>query len=200
MKNKRVLLFLLVTIVIEIVYFVFWLFHCKDFQEVLHIHFEPLVLQLQGETSQDLGLPLMVIRFFHNKLIDSFLLVIKTYFRFWDFLFFGELFPFIGSFGILAAGYYFLASKTKRAAYWILFLLFLGLPFMELFLYQIIPFVIRISLFYAVFGFISVLGIWKFTQSSKRALLIILILAIISIWWILTADFHLANFCYQYHL
>lgn len=200
MKKKIAIFFLLITFVIEAVYFAFWLFHCKNFQEILHVNFEPLLLQLQGETSQDYGLPLLIVRFFHNKLIDAFLLIIKTYFRFWDFLFFGGLFPFIGGFGILIAGYYFFASKTKRILQWIPVLLFLTLPFIELFFYSKIPFLIRISLFYVFFGFISLMGIKKFVFSQKWALAILTILAIISVWWFLIADFHLATFCYQYPL
>ena len=200
MKKKITILFLLIAVVIEAIYLAFWLFHCKNFQEILHINFQPLLLQLKGEAGQDYGLPLLVVRVFHNKLFDAFLLIIKTYFKFWDFLFLGELFPFLGGFGILAAGYYFFVSKTKRLTYWILFILFLVLPFMELFLYQRIPFLIRISLFFVVFGFISLVGLKQFVQSQRWAWVLILVLTIISIWWLLVADFHLATFCYQYPL
>jgi len=200
MRKKITLLFVLIALAIEAVYLAFWLFHCKNFQEILHVDFKPLALQLQGETSQDYGLPLLVVRVFHNKLVDSFLLIIKTYFRFWDFLFLGELFPFIGGFGILTAGYYFFASKTKRISHWTFFILFLLLPFLELFSYSKTPFLIRIGLFYIVFASISLLGIWKFVLSQKWALLILTVLAIISIWWFLIADFNLATFCYQYPL
>ena len=136
MKKKITILLLLITLVIEAVYLVFWLSHCKNFQEILHVNFGPLALQLKGEAGQDYGLPLLIVRFFHNKPVDAFLLIIKTYFRFWDFLFFGELFPFLGGFGILVAGYYFFASKTKRILHRILFLLFLSTPFIELFFYS----------------------------------------------------------------
>jgi hypothetical protein len=200
MKKKITILLLLIALVIEAVYLVFWLFHCKNFQEILHVNFQPLALQLKGEAGQDYGLPLLIVRFFHNKLIDSFLLIIKTYFRFWDFTFFGELFPFLGGFGILVAGYYFFASKTKRILHWILFLLFLSTPFIELFFSSRIPFLIRIGLFYTFFASISLVGLWKFTLSHKRDIGILMILAIISVWWLLIADFHLATFCYQYPL
>jgi hypothetical protein len=200
MKKKLTILFLLLSIVIENIFLAFWLLHCKNFQEILHVHFGPLALQLKGETGQDYGLPLLLIRFFHNKPVDGFLLTVKTYFRFWDFLLFGELLPFLGSFGILSAGYYFFASKTKRTLHWIIFLLFLIMPLMELFLYSRVPFIIRIGLFYTFFASVSLIGLWKFTLSQKWAWVLILILAIISIWWLLIADFHLATFCYQYPL
>jgi hypothetical protein len=198
MKKKFVRLLLLITVEIELAVLVFWLFHCNNFQEILHVSFWQLALQLKGEAGQDFGLPLLIIRLFHNKPIDALLLIIKTYFRFWDFLFTGGLFPLIGSFGILAAGYYFFASTVKRTWQWILFILFLVLPFIELFLYAKIPFLIRIGLFYAVFGFISVLGIKKFALSQKWGFIILTILVAISLWWFAIADFRLANFCYQY--
>ena len=147
MKKKIGILFLLITIEIELAVLAFWLLHCKNFQEVLHVDFRPLALQLKSEVDQDYGLPLLVIRFFHNKPVDAIWLTIKTYFKFWDFLFIGGLFPFIGGFGILVAGYYFFASKAKRLWQWLLFVLFLVLPFMELFLYAKMPFLIRIGLF-----------------------------------------------------
>jgi hypothetical protein len=200
MKKKTIYLVLFIAVVAYLMYFAFWLLHCKNFQEVLHVNFSQLALQLKGESGQDYGVPLFITRLFHNKLVDGFLLIIKTYFKFWDFIFFGELFPFIGGFGILAAGYYFFDSKTKRTRDWMLFLLFLILPFMELFLYQKILFIVRISLFYLVFGFISLLGIKRFVSLHRWSFAIIIILAIVSIWWLLIADFHLANFCYQYPL
>jgi len=200
MKKKITVLFLLVAFAIEAIYLAFWLFHCRNFQEVLHVNFGQLALQIKGETGQDFGLPIFVARFFHNKPVDALLLIIKTYFKFWDFFFFDGLFPFIGGFGILAAGYHFFSAKSKRMVYWILFLLFLTLPIMEMFIYQRIPFLIRIGLFYVVFGFISLVGIRKFVLSQKWAWVLIPILAIISIWWFLVADFRLATFCYQYPL
>lgn len=198
MKKKIAILFLLITIEIEIAFLVFWLWHCNNFQEVLHVHFEPLALQLKGEAGQDFGLPLFIIRLFHNKPVDAWLLTVKTYFRFWDFLFIGGLFPFIGSFGILVAGYSFFAAKTKRLWHWLLFILILALPFMELFLYAKIPFLIRTILFYIIFGLISLLGIRKFALSQKWGWLIILILTVVSVWYFAVADFHIGTFCYQY--
>jgi len=198
MKKKFGRLLVLITIEIELAFLAFWLIHCKGFQEILHVNFPTLALQLRGEVNQDYGLPLWIVRFFHNKPIDTLLLIIKTYFRFWDFLFFGELFPFIGVFGILAAGYYFFTSNTKRLWQWILFALFLVLPFVELLFYAKVPFLIRIGMFYAVFGFISVLGIKKFVLLQKWAFVVLIILAAISFWWFAVADFHLASFCYQY--
>jgi hypothetical protein len=200
MRRKTIVLFLLVTIIVEVIAFAFWLIHCKNFQEILHVNFSQLALQLKGEAGQDYGLPFFVTRFFHNKLIDAFLLTIKTYFKFWDFLFFGELFPFLGSFGILAAGYYFFVSKSKRILHWIVLIIFLLLPFAELFLFAKIPFLIRIGLFYIFFGFISLVGIRQFVKSQKWAWIVILVLTIVSVWWLLIADFHLATFCYQYPL
>ena len=201
MKKKIALLvLLLIILVVEIAYLAFWLIHCKNFQEVLHVDFSTLALQLKGEAGQDSGVSLFITRFFHNKPVDAVLLVIKTYFRFWDFILFGKLFPFLGSFGILAAGYYFFASNVKRLRYWILFIIFLLLPFVELFFSAKIPFLIRIGLFYAFFGFISLFGIKKFIQSQRWSWVIVLILALISIWWFLVSDFNLATFCYQYPL
>ncbi len=198
MKKKITLLFLLMAAAVELANLIFWLIHCKNFQELLHVNFGPLVLQLQGEMSQDSGLPFLLIRFFHNKLVDGLLLIIKTYFRFWDFVFQGELFPFIGGFGILAAGYYFFASKVKKMWQWVLCGLFLVLPFTELFFYSRIPFLLRISLFYIVFGLISLLGIGKFMNAQKWGWVILTLLIIVSAWWLLFADFRFAIFCYQY--
>jgi hypothetical protein len=198
MKKKIALLFLLITVIVEVFAFAFWFTHCKNFQELLHVNFGPLALQLKGETGQDLGVPLLVVRIFHNKLIDSILLIVKTYFRFWDFLFTGGLFPFLGGFGILAAGYYFFAEKTKRLWQWGLFIIFLVLPFVELFLYQKIPFLIRFSLFYVIFGLISLLGIRKFALMQKWGFVILIALTILSVWWMLFANFHLETLCYQY--
>jgi len=198
MKKKITRLFLLITLEIEIAVLAFWLLHCKDFQEILHVNFGQLTLQLKGETGQDLGVPLLIVRLFHNKLIDGTLLIVKTYFRFWDFLFTGGLFPFLGGFGIMSAGYYFFASTVKRAWQWILFILFLMFPFVELFLYAKVPFLIRIGLFYAVFGFISLLGIKKFLSLQKWGFVILIILVAVFIWWFAITDFHFANLCYQY--
>ncbi len=198
--KKKIILFALILLVIfiEASFLFHWLSHCKNFHDVTHLNLQSLLLQLQGEISQDKGMPFILIRLFHNKIIDFTLATLKFYFRFWDMLLQGELFPFIGAFGIIAAGWYFIASKTKKVWHWALLLLLAFSPFIEIFLYAKIPFLIRISLYTIVYGGISLLGIGKFALSQKRAPIVVLILSVISIWWLLVANFRFEIFCIQY--
>ena len=198
MKKLISLLILLIVAVVEIYNLSFWLMHCKNFQEFLHVNFQGLLLQLQGEMSQDTGVPFLFVRLFHNKIVDACLLVLRTYFRFWDFVFQGGLFPFVGGLGILTAAYYFFNSKIRRLWQWLLFLIFIFLPFMELVLSAKVPFFFRIAIYYLVFGVISLLGLNKFVKEQKWGWLIVVLLIIVSVWWLLAADFHLAFTCYQY--
>jgi hypothetical protein len=198
--RKKIILFvvILTAALVEISMLTHWLFHCKNFHDVTHLNLQSLLLQLQGEMSQDKGLPFVIIRFFHNKITDFTFTTLKLYFRFWDMLLQGELFPFVGVFGLIAAGWYFVTQKSKRLWQWLFLILLILLPFIEILLYAKVPFLIRIGLFLFAYGIASLLGIGKFTLSQKWAPVVILILAVISIWWLLVANFRFEVFCIQY--
>ena len=199
MKKKLILIgILLAVFVVELVTLLHWFGRCINFKdEMFHVNLNALSLQIQGESAIDKG-PLVIIRFFHNKISDFILMVINLYLRFWDVQFLGKLFSFAGYFGIFAAGWYFFASKTKRFWQWAALVVLLLLPFVELFLFGVIPFPIRLGLYIIAYGTVSLLGIGRFALSQKWAVVIILILIVVSIWWLLSGDFNFVNFCIQY--
>jgi hypothetical protein len=198
MKNKIIVVVLLTVVSVEFLTLSHWLSRCIDFKdEIFHVNIGSLALQIQGENAIDTG-PIIISRFFHNKITDFVLLVIKPYLRFWDVLFLGKLFSFVGFFGIFAAAWYFFANKTKRLWQWAIFILLVFLPLVELFLFKVVPFHLRMGMYIVSFGGVSLWGIWKFMFSQKWAPIIIVILIIISIWWLLLGDFNFVNFCVQY--
>ncbi len=199
MKKKLIVIgILLAVFVIELATLLHWFGRCINFKdEMFHVNLNALSLQIQGESAIDKG-SLLITRFFHNKITDFILMVISLYLRFWDVQFLGKLFSFAGFFGIFAAGWYFFASKTKRLWQWAVLVTLLLLPFVELFLFGVIPFQVRLGLYAIIYGIVSLLGIGKFVLSQKWAAVIIAILIIISIWWLLNGDFNFVNFCIQY--
>jgi hypothetical protein len=201
MKKKIIIVaLLLIVVLVESLTLLHWLSRCIDFKdEMFHVNFNSMTLQIQGESAIDQG-PIIITRVFHNKITDFALQIFKLYLRFWDVQFLGKLFSFAGFFGILAAGWYFFLSKTKRLWQWAALVILLLLPFMELFLFKTIPFPVRLGSYIFTFGIISLLGIGKFILSQKWAPVIVLILAIISLWWLLAGDFNFVNFCIQYPL
>lgn len=199
MKKKKILyLSLLFSFLIEIITVCYWLAHCKYFHSNLHIDFSALWLQLSAEISQDKDVPYVLTRLFHNKFIDLFLVILKLYFRFWDLVLNQGLFSFVGTFGILGAGWYFLHNKVKRFWQWSLILAICLVPFVEIFFSSRIPFVIRICLYFVIFVPISLIGVKKFLLSWNKAAYVLIFLFILSIWWMLSGSFDFATYCIQY--
>jgi hypothetical protein len=195
MKDKKIIsvLFLLV---FQLTPLRLWL-KCKSFLDSIHFSYYDLKLQMIDLIHKDVSVPIIAVRFFHNKITQFTLDIYKRYTQFLDIGFFASFITFVGSFGMLMGIWYFLNSKKKDKRIAMVIFLSFFFPFIEVLVNPSLPLFIKIILIFAPFQILSAYGHYQFIKEKKSKLIIIVysILIIISIIWIFFLPGAVYKFC-----
>ena len=196
METKIISLIIIVTAVVEFLTIRAW-FICKSFADFFHLSSINITLQIEDYVHSEKGTSLLLTRLFSNKLIDTFLDLLRVYLQFWDVRFGASWFSPVGYFGIFSAFYYLLSQKKKRIYHWTMLIIILLLPFIEVLLEPKFSIVLKSIYLWLPFGLFSLYGIYQFLThgDKKKKGIIFLVIILISIWWIAFLPYGMQRYC-----
>ena len=157
-------------------------FQCVNFADPIHFSSFDMSLKLIEAVHNDVGFAPNVVRIYHNKLSLGIILIFNSYLHFWDIRFMPLLISPVLYFGLWSGFWNLFKSKIK--AKWIIFLVILLLPFVEIFKLDL-EYKIRLMIIVIPMFVFSLYGLWKFIEKDKwpKSLLLVLLI-IVSIWYI----------------
>ena len=187
---------IIVVAVIEFLTVKAW-FICKSFTDLFHLSSINITLQIEDYVHSEKGTSLFITRFFTNKLIDTFFDLLRLYLQFWDIRFAASWFSLVGYFGIFAAFYYVLSNKKKLWFHWAMLIIILLLPLFEVVKEPHVSLLLKSIYLWLPFCFFSLYGIYQFLThgKGKQRLIILIILILLSIWWIIFLPFTMPRYC-----
>jgi hypothetical protein len=152
-------------------------------------------LHLQDVIYNDSNQSILLVRVFHNKIVEGVIDIFRRYIELIDIRFFISFLSFIGFIGILFAIWYiFTLSKKKLIA---LFLFIMFLPLGEILLHPNLE--IRIKFFYLVFPFMlfSLYGHYQYLgrNMNKWTILFYICLIVISLGFLSFFPDEFYNYC-----
>jgi hypothetical protein len=141
-----------------------WFFHNK-LNERFHFSTFEILLKLQEQVYNDVGVDVLIVRFFHNKVTVGISELITKYLAYWESSFLIAILSLSGLFGILCGVWYIYSQKT--ASGYMLFLCFILAPFIEIFKLPL-PETFRFGVFWLIFSVFSLYGIQQFIKSHGK--------------------------------
>jgi hypothetical protein len=155
---------------------------CQKMTDFFYFSSFDLQLRLTESAHNDSGLPLFLVRLFHNKVVGALIDSFRSYTLFWDLRLIISLVGFIGICFFFLGIYYLITVKKKSRMLWIVLIWILLLPFIIMNRLPI-PFHMALSLYtfalliFAKFGFDQVIGRYP------RFFIVAIVLFLLSIWW-----------------
>lgn len=170
---------------------------CKNFFDYYHFSLYDLELQLIYAINHDQGLPVLLARTFHNKLLQFFIDVYKRYTHFLDPQLLITLLTFVGAFGVVISIWYFLNSQNRNKKLGFLILVSFGIPLLEVLINFKLPFIYKILVVAIPFNLLSLFGHYMFLRPKniKTVLLIYFILIVLSVCWIILIPDQVLKYC-----
>lgn len=170
---------------------------CNRLADKFHISPFDLQLRLIEAIHNDRGENLMVVRFFHNKVVGFGMDIYRQYLYFWDVKFLLYILSFVGLFGLVYGVWFFFRHKIGDKRLWVLFIVLLVMPLVELLVKINIPLPVHMFALFLPSYLFSLLGIkWFLDGKSKRFRVITLILlALISIAWMVFFAENFVEYC-----
>lgn len=178
-KNILLLPFLIVIAL----YSGFWT-NCTRLSDLFYFSEFDLRLRIIEAINNDEGIPLLIVRIFHNKVIGFILDVYRHILHFWDVNFLVWLISFLGIFSFVY-GLYLLRFKRKRKLIGVLFLTLASLQFLEVIIKFDFLYKWKFFILLFLYSSISLVGLSEFIKrnSFRISISLIMILFLLSIWW-----------------
>ena len=173
-------------------------FLCKQLKDFIHLSSTNLTLYLNSLINNDSGVPLLIVRIFHNKIIGFLDIFVKYYLRFWDDRFLLNLLSIVGCFGIILGIWYLVSRNFNNKKYlWITLIFLLMLPLVEIVFEPHVNFIYKVIFLALPYQIFSIFGIWQFLKKDTGNLRVLLIicLIVVSIWWISVLQPDVYNYC-----
>jgi len=189
--KEKILLFLLLCLEL---FAVFQWFHCRDFGGQFHYSSSEVALRLLDSIHNDRNVPLWLVRVFHNKIAESVFVLFAEYLQFWNVSFLVSFISLAGIVGLGAQFYQFFTIKKKHVLSWIVFLMLIFVPFIEIFASGKFSFLFRLLIIAFPFITWSMMGFYALVEKQKMNSKIVDILLLLSLWY-LCALHPLAMFC-----
>ncbi len=170
---------------------------CKNFFDYYHFSLYDLELQLIYAINHDQGLPVLLARTFHNKLLQFFIDVYKRYTHFLDPQLLITLLTFVGVFGVVISIWYFLNAKNRNKKLGFLILISFGIPLFEVLINFKLSFIYKLLVVAIPFNLLSFYGHFKFLSSknTKMVVLTYFVLIALSIFWIILIPDQALKYC-----
>lgn len=192
--NKKPLLLILVTVVLFLTFFS-WK-ECVDFKDFIKLSSINIPLHLEDLVHTDTGMNPLMVRAFHNKVIDFFLIVLRKYLLFFDIRFGINLFSIVGYAGLMSAVYFVSINWKKLSLLFKSYIIFaLILPLIQIIFEPHMRFDTRIVIFYVVYSGLIVYGLSNILKKGTLGKVALLVLIFLSVWWLLAMKSEVANYC-----
>lgn len=180
---------------VEIFAFQRW-FACWLFKENFYFTPSNLTTQIINATNADKGMPLFVIRALHNKVLGLGWGLSQSLLQYWDIRFLEEFIGIIGAIGVGFGIWYFFTKRRKNYFLWIVFLLGMILPIIEMFFQPHIQYAWVLYIFGFIFQALSLYGLWNFLKKGTIwRYLFIIFLIVMSVLMLLLFPLAYQNFC-----
>lgn len=193
---------IIITALIEVGTLQTW-FVCQGFTDIFHYSSVNLAYQLDTYINPFKGIPLWIVRLFHNKLVQIPINFLRFYLQFWDIRFGSNWFSLIGYFGIFAGFYYLISEKKKKVYHWLALIMLLVLPCIEILLSPQLPIIIKSVYLWIPFIIFSLYGIYQFMTHGerKKRSYVVAALLILSLLWIFFLPHAFSRYCipFVYH-
>ena len=180
MRRKIILV---VAVIIELIFLKQWL-SCLRYPGQFHFSQFDLSLRLIEAIHNDGGVPLFIVRLFHNKIVGTVVDVYNSYTHYWDITFLVNLLSFVGTFGLFSCIWYLFRGKLKG---WvgILFASALVIPIAEILFTNNFSFILQLGLIAVPLAIMSFVGWWDFLAGeNKLRYVLFVVLELLSILWL----------------
>jgi len=189
--RKKIILALVLALFI--LTFLVWR-ECQDFKDFIKLSSVNIPLHLEDLIHTDKGGDPLFVRIFHNKVVDTSLIILRKYLYFYDIRFGVNFFSLVGYFGILCGLYYsFVGKRSKGLVLYIIFLLLL--PLVQIIIEPKLNFLTRLAFLQLPYLSLALYGVWRFLDSRRIRYFIIIVLFIINVWWLLVMSSEITNYC-----
>lgn len=174
---------LLIAFILSVQVFAVWQWAlCTSFSDQFHFSSLDLNLRLIESIHNDVGVPITEVRLYHNKPVGFVFDIFNSYLQFWNVLFLASFLSLAGVFG-LAVGFYSFFTKKKNVFLWLLFGYLLLVPFVEIFGFTKLPYLLRLVLIAIPFVVWSMYGYWNLLKEKKLGIKWIIGLLFVSLWY-----------------
>lgn len=192
--KKYIILGIIITI--QIFAFRVWTL-CKFFGDYFHLSTYDLSLRINESINNDHGMSLSLIRVLHNKVIGILFDLFRHYMHFWDISFLVYVFSFTGIFGLVLGVWYITKlSRIKRTS---IFTFLLVIPFIEILKNPDMGYMIKIIVYSLPYLVVIIYGYLKYLENlTRQKLITLLVLGIMSIWWIMVMGVYALRYCIKY--
>ncbi len=193
MVKKFILLLLCILFAVQL----YDWFSCTDFKPDYHLSIYRIHLASDNLIHNDINTPLILVRFYHNKIILFLTSVYTSFLLFWDIKFLVNLVLLTGVVGLFCGFWY---VRTILDSGWfpkLIFTLMVIFPLSEIILKPAVGFPLKIVLYSLPFGLYSLLGMEKFMEekNSQKTYIFVILVILFTVWWqiVLPRDFR--NYC-----
>lgn len=178
---------------LEILILKMWLF-CQRFADPFYYSALDIQLKVNAAISNDIGYSTFLVRFLHNKVYVSANELINSYIQFFDMQFVILFFSLIGVFGIVC-GLYYLIKKENTLRIKLIFVTLVLVPVLIIFnKYSLV--IIQVFVLWLPFQALSAYGVIQFIKNHRKSgIPIVLILFVVSIWYMLLMQKDYLMFC-----
>lgn len=189
-------IYLLTFLALIIIYLSRW-FSCTNFKPEYHLSFSYLRLTSDNLIHNDINVPFILIRTYHNKITLFLTSLYTSYLLFWDIKFLSHLLLFPGLLGVISGFVYGYETILRNLWLKVFVLIILFLPLIEFIVNPAVYFPIKISIYslplivFSIFGNIKLIERYK----GNKIYLILIVVLFISVWWQMYLPNDLRNFC-----
>lgn len=189
-------LYLFTFLALIIVYLSRW-FSCTNFKPEYHLSLNYLKLESDNLIHNDINVPFILIRAYHNKITLFLTSLYTSYLLFWDIKFLSHLLLFSGLLGIMSGFAYGYENIFRNLWVKVLVLTMLVFPLMEFIVNPAIYFPLKISLYSLPYVLFSIFGNIKLIERYKgyKIYFILIVVLFISVWWNIYSPFNYKIFC-----
>lgn len=189
-------IYLLTFLALIIVYLSRW-FSCTNFRPEYHLSFSYLKLESDNLIHNDINVPFILIRAYHNKMTLFLTSLYTSYLLFWDIKFLSHLLLFSGLLGIISGFVYGYEIIVRNLWVKVLVLTMLVFPLIEFIVNPGIYFPIKISIYSLPYVLFSIFGNIKLIEryNGYKIYLILIVVLFISVWWQMYLPNDFRNFC-----
>lgn len=189
-------------VVISICLFVSWIislfpwFTCERLADKFGYSSLDVQLRLIESIHTDSGVPVTLVRVFHNKFVGAIIDIFHNYLQYWDIRFLVSLVGFPVCLLALVGIYIYLRKQKKEVLSSLIVLLFLLVPILSIMLKSFIPYPLLLIIYsFTLFSF-ALNGVTALPQTNKVLIFIVLGL-FVSIWWVSVYTPDILEFCIQ---
>ncbi len=189
-------IYLLTFLALTIIYMSRW-FSCTNFKPEYHLSFNYLKLASDNLIHNDINVPFILIRIYHNKITLFLTSLYTSYLLFWDIKFLSSLFMFSGLLGIFAGFLYGYLDIIRKWSLKLIIGAMLLFPAIEFILNPKINFALKISIYSMPYVLFSIFGYNKLIERYKgyKIYIILIVVLFISVWGQMYLPNDFKNFC-----